>query len=210
MAAQMITGYDPTATQWADIQVSTAEDDAPTENECLQTLLHLRQQRQARQDPKMSAKVSAGPSLQQERFADAASAEDASALPSPRRNTVARWRPAQTPRVCSEDMIIVLKPRTTLDIRKEFRHGDAGTKIAAHITGVSAGDLNVWPIWEQNVYVCTTQNGGVADELIKDIDLRVGEVSYPFRGHLKINGEVCQGVISVREDETSDSLKSKL
>ncbi|KAH6920629.1 hypothetical protein HPB50_028385 [Hyalomma asiaticum] len=210
MAAQKITGYDPTSMQWAEINVSTPEDDVPTENECLQTLLRLRQQRQARQDPKTAAKVSACPSLQQARSTNAASAKDASALPSPQRNTPARWRPTQTPRVRSEDMIIVLKPRTTLDIRKVFRHGDAGTAIAAHITGVSAGDLNVWPVWEQNVLVCTTQTVRVADQLIKDFDLRVGKASYPFRGHLKITGEVCRGVISVREDETSDSLKSKL
>ncbi|KAH7947395.1 hypothetical protein HPB52_011329 [Rhipicephalus sanguineus] len=193
MATREITGYDPTTMQWAEIQVSTAEGDAPTENECLQTLIRLHQQRQARHDPKMSAKVGASPSMQQARFDDAASAKDASALPSPRRNAVARWRPAQTPRVRSEDMIIVLKPRTTLDIRKVFRHGDAGTAIAGHITGVSAGDLNVWPIWEQNVLVCTTENLRVADQLINDFDLRVREASYPFRGHLKIKGEPARG-----------------
>ncbi|KAH6933408.1 hypothetical protein HPB50_014779 [Hyalomma asiaticum] len=198
MAAQKITGYDPTSMQWAEINVSTPEDDVPTENECLQALLRLRQQRQARQDPKTAAKA---------RSTNAASAKDA--LPSPQRNTPARWRPTQTPRVRSEDMI-VLKPHTTLDIRKVFRHGDAGTAIDAHITGVSAGDLNVWPVWEQHVLVCTTQTVRVADQLIKDFDLRVGKASYLFRGHLEITGEACRGVISVREDETSDSLKSKL
>ncbi|KAH6929684.1 hypothetical protein HPB50_004754 [Hyalomma asiaticum] len=210
MAAQKITGYDQTSIQWAEINVSTPEDDVPTENECLQTLLRLRQQRQRRQDPKTAAKVSAGPSLQQSRSTNAASAKDDSALPSPQRNTPAWWRPTQTPRVRSEDMIIVLKPRTTLDIRKVFRHSDAGTAIAAHITGVSAGDLNMWPVWEPNVLFCTTQTVRGADQLIKDFDLRVGKASYKFRGHLKINGEVCRGIISVREDETSDSLKSKL
>ncbi|KAL1473778.1 hypothetical protein MTO96_003855 [Rhipicephalus appendiculatus] len=76
----------------------------------------------------MSAKVNAGPSLQQARLTDSASAKYASALPSSQRNTLARWRPTQTPLVRSEDMIIVLKPRTTLDIRKVFRHGDTGTR----------------------------------------------------------------------------------
>ncbi|KAL3187104.1 hypothetical protein MRX96_026028 [Rhipicephalus microplus] len=133
MAAQKITGYDPTSMQWAEIQVSAAEDDAPAENECLQTLIRLRQQRQARQGPKMSAKVDSSPSLQQARLIDAASAEYVSALPSSERNTHARWRPAQTPRVLSEE-----KPRSTQDVRKVFRHGDAVTASVGYITGVCA------------------------------------------------------------------------
>lgn len=58
--------------------------------------------------------------------------------------------------------------------------------------------------------VCTTQIVRVAGQLIKDFNLRVGKGSYPFRGHLKINGEVRCGIISVSEDETPASLKSKL
>ncbi|KAH8020694.1 hypothetical protein HPB51_002643 [Rhipicephalus microplus] len=170
--------------------------------------IYLRLDRQGKTRSNISAKVNASPSLQQVCFTDTTLAKDASALPSSQRNTLVWWRPAQTPRVCSEDIIIVLKPRTTLDIWKVFRHGDTGTAISGYIIAVTAGDLNVWPVWNKMCWCALSLIRRVADQLIKDFDLRVGEASYPFRSHLKINEEVCRSVISVREDETSESLKS--
>lgn len=46
--------------------------------------------------------------------------------------------------------------------------------------------------------------------VIKEFDLKVGEQTYPFRGHLKLNGDCCKVVICVCEDGTSASLKPKL
>ncbi|KAH7959505.1 hypothetical protein HPB49_011552 [Dermacentor silvarum] len=121
-----------------------------------------------------------------------------------------QWRPRQTPRLHYEDLVVVLKPRGTLDLKASFKHGDIGSAVAHYVGEVACGDLSVWPVWDQNRVVCGTQSTQVADKLARDFDLKVGASSYPFKGHLKLNGEMCKGVINVREEETSDSLKPKL
>ncbi|KAH7932969.1 hypothetical protein HPB49_005696 [Dermacentor silvarum] len=68
------------------------------------------------------------------------------------------------------------------------------------------------PNWDKSVNGVTLAPSAtqVADKLARDFDLKVGASSYLFKGHLKLNGQVCKGVINVREEETSASLKPKL
>ncbi|KAH7971439.1 hypothetical protein HPB49_024102 [Dermacentor silvarum] len=70
--------------------------------------------------------------------------------------------------------------------------------------------LNVWPVWTQNLIVSGTQHVEAANKLARDFNLNVGSGSIPLRGHVKLNGEVCRGVITVRADETTTSLKGKV
>ncbi|XP_075539869.1 uncharacterized protein LOC142574731 [Dermacentor variabilis] len=94
-----------------------------------------------------------------------------------------------------QDLFVVLKPRGTPDLKMAFKHGDEGSPVAQYVGEVAAGDLNTTP---------------VADKLIRDFALQIGGHSYPFRGHLKLNGEVCKGVINVRRNEATTSFKPKL
>ncbi|KAH6948723.1 hypothetical protein HPB50_026024 [Hyalomma asiaticum] len=191
MAATKITGYKPATMQWTEVDPKSQNEDLPpTEDECLQALVRLQRRKQG----------------------NTTSGDASAALLSQagHTKTVQQWRPKQTPRLHSEDLIVVLKPRGTLDLKTAFNHGDVGSAVASYVGDSAAGDLSVWPVWEQNGIVCGTQTTSVADKLIKEFDVKVGEHTYPFRGHLKINGDCCRGVIRVREDETSASLKPKL
>ncbi|KAH7954277.1 hypothetical protein HPB49_017130 [Dermacentor silvarum] len=206
MAVSKIIGYDPAAMSWAQIDQTTQhEDQMLTENECLQALVRLRQRRTQGNNAETNGGAGTTPLTSTNR-----NAGDARAAPPLQKKTGNQWRPRQTPRLRYEDLVVVLKPRGTLDLKASFKHGDIGSAVAHYVGEVACGDLSVWPVWDQNIVVCGTQSTQVADRLARDFDLKVGASSYPFKGHLKLNGEVCKGVINVREEETSASLKPKL
>ncbi|KAH7986474.1 hypothetical protein HPB49_025955 [Dermacentor silvarum] len=206
MAVSKIIGYDPAAMSWAQIDQTTQhEDQMLTENECLQALVRLRQRRTQGNNAETNGGAGTTPLTSTN-----GNAGDARAAPPLQKKTGNQWRPRQTPRLHYEDLVVVLKPRGTLDLKASFKHGDIGSAVAHYVGEVACGDLSVWPVWDQNTVVCGTQSTQVADKLARDLDLKVGASSYPFKGHLKLNGEVCKGVINVREEETSASLKPKL
>lgn len=59
-----------------------------------------------------------------------------------------------------------------------------GSAVVQYMGEVATGDLNVWPVWEQNVIMCGTQQTSVANKLIKDLDLRMTVVLSSFQQHL--------------------------
>ncbi|KAH6920388.1 hypothetical protein HPB50_028624 [Hyalomma asiaticum] len=185
MAATKITGYDPATMQWTEVDAKSQNEDLPpTEDECLQALVRLRQRRKQGNTTSGDASDAL---LSQAGVARSEIPGGARAAPKKgHTKTAQHWRPKQTPRLHSEDLIVVLKPRGTLDLKTAFNHGDVAFNHGA------------------------TWTTSVVDKLIREFDLKVGERTYPFRGHLKTNGDCCRGVICVREDETSASLKPKL
>ncbi|KAH6928908.1 hypothetical protein HPB50_021276 [Hyalomma asiaticum] len=50
----------------------------------------------------------------------------------------------------------------------------------------------------------------MAQRLLGDIQLLVGDQQLPFRGHVMASGEICQGVITINPDETPPRIKSEL
>ncbi|KAH8022495.1 hypothetical protein HPB51_024904 [Rhipicephalus microplus] len=50
----------------------------------------------------------------------------------------------------------------------------------------------------------------LASKLIGDITLTIGHRQVPFQGHLKSAGESCKGIVTVADNETSESLRRKL
>ncbi|KAH7963730.1 hypothetical protein HPB52_022468 [Rhipicephalus sanguineus] len=178
MAATKINGYDPVTMQWAEIDTKNQNEDvSPTENECLQALMRLRQR-----TTQVNTTIKGGGISRSGTSGGARAAPQNGSM-----KTAQQWRPKQTPRLRSEDLIVVLKPRGTLDLKTVFKHGEVGSAVANYVGDLAAEDLSVWPVWEQNVIVCGTQTTAVAEKLIKEFDLTVEEQSYPFRGHLKIN-----------------------
>ncbi|KAH7955587.1 hypothetical protein HPB52_001673 [Rhipicephalus sanguineus] len=67
--------------------------------------------------------------------------------------------------------------------------------------------ITISPNWEQNIIVCGTQNHEVVQKLLTDIQIHTSKGPLPLHGHLKFTGDVCRGVISVHNLETSASLK---
>ncbi|KAH8034032.1 hypothetical protein HPB51_019097 [Rhipicephalus microplus] len=70
--------------------------------------------------------------------------------------------------------------------------------------------LAVWHLWDQNVLMCTLKSVDATERLLRDIKLPVGGRQLTFRGHPKLSGEFCRGVVQVSQDETSETVKSKL
>ncbi|KAK8776114.1 hypothetical protein V5799_030543 [Amblyomma americanum] len=97
-----------------------------------------------------------------------------------------------------------------MNLKAIFQHGELGAAIAQYVGGDAGAALSIWPVWTQNLVVCGTEHIEAANKLTKDFDLKTGSDSHPFRGRLKLNGEVCGGVIGVRADETTATLNNKV
>lgn len=214
MAAATQRGYDPVAMAWTQVDVQQA---ATTENglsnikdEGLFQLVNLRRKATQR---KMASKggVPAAPLMSKPAAGNPSGLVcNGSARAAQPRSKTATWRPRDTPKMSADDIIVVLKPRETLHLKTVFQTGDLGAAIAQYVGGEAGTTLNVWPVWTQNLIVCGTQHVEAANKLAGDFNLNVGSGSIPLRGHVKLNGEVCRGVITVRADETTTSLKGKV
>ncbi|KAH6919377.1 hypothetical protein HPB50_029638 [Hyalomma asiaticum] len=121
-----------------------------------------------------------------------------------------QWRPKNTPRIEKDDIIVVLKPRETLNLKATFGSGQAGAAVRSILGADASVGLAVWPIWDQNVLVCTLKSVDAAERLLRDITLPVGGCQLPFRGHPKLSSEFRRGVVHVSQDETSETTRSKL
>ncbi|KAK8769881.1 hypothetical protein V5799_013654 [Amblyomma americanum] len=195
---------------WAEIDIQQHEyRSPPIEDEGLFTLISMHKRTQRSRTSKDGTTMA---SLKQTQAAGLAgrlfSGSDRAALPLD--NKTALLRPKETPKMSSEGIIAVLKPRQTMNFKAIFQHGELGAAIAQYAVGDAGAALRIWPVWTQNLVVCGTQHIEAANKLTKDFDLKTGADSHPFRGHVKLNGEVCRGVIDVRADETAATLKNKV
>ncbi|KAH8024442.1 hypothetical protein HPB51_023551 [Rhipicephalus microplus] len=77
------------------------------------------------------------------------------------------------------------------------------------IRTMNAG-ISVWPVWDQNIVVVGVKTESLASKLIGDITLTIGDHQVLFQGHFKSARETCKGVVTVADNETSQSLRSKL
>ncbi|CAN8016262.1 unnamed protein product [Ixodes persulcatus] len=203
MAAATQRGYDPVAMAWTqvDVQQYATTENGPSnlENEGLFQLVSLRRKASQR---KMATEGGAPAAPLPSNWLPACAAQT--------RSKTITWRPRDTPKMRTEDIIVVLKHRETLHLKTVFQAGDLGAAIAQYVGGEAGVTLNVWPVWTQNLIVCGTQHEEAGNKLVRDFNLNVGSGSVPLRGHVKLNGEVCRGVITVRTDETTASLKGKV
>ncbi|KAL3205064.1 hypothetical protein MRX96_011379 [Rhipicephalus microplus] len=72
-----------------------------------------------------------------------------------------QWRPKNTPRIEEDDIIVVLKPRETLDLKATFGPGQAGAAVRSILGADASVGLAVWPLWDQNcIPSCLLCGGG--------------------------------------------------
>ncbi|KAH6930791.1 hypothetical protein HPB50_018399 [Hyalomma asiaticum] len=202
MAASTKTGYDPSTMQWVEIQAAEARrDPIPGEDEYLQIMVRQMQEKLAKIKPRGST-AAAQPQARKTGSTLTACTE------SPR--PLASWKPTHTPRIRSDELVIVLKPRITMDLHAAFGPGGIGTAVQ-RLTGSTANaGISVWPVWDQNIIVVGVKTEILASKLIGDVTLTIGDRQVPFQGHLKSAGETCKGVVTVADNETSESLRHKL
>ncbi|KAH6924441.1 hypothetical protein HPB50_017521 [Hyalomma asiaticum] len=201
-----VTGYDPVSMQIINMDTTQSENLPPSEDEVLNDMVRLWRRKQKT----LALKDTGG--VQQQAAACSAPAlhRDAARAALKGGTCKPQWRPQQTPRIGRDELIVVLKPRTTLDLKATFVPGQAGAAVRNLIRDCGEVELTVWAVWDQNVLVCGLNSVPAAERLLGDVMLVVGGRQLPFRGHAKASGDFCKGVINIDPNDTSISLKQKL
>ncbi|KAH7959093.1 hypothetical protein HPB49_008159 [Dermacentor silvarum] len=192
---------------WSEIpatSVPDSPDSTPIENEGLFKLVE-RRSRKRNANSKSPAATSADHSTLQNASARVSALHDG--LP---RKPGPVWKPKPLPRLHREDIVIILKPRVTVALKDVYQHGELGAAFAAYLGTQAAASLSLLPTWEQNLIVAGTRDPHVADKLLRDFQLDSSKGQLLMHGHLKLTGEVCRGVVTVANHETSESLQNKI
>ncbi|KAH7946606.1 hypothetical protein HPB52_001850 [Rhipicephalus sanguineus] len=108
------------------------------------------------------------------------------------------------------DYIVVVKPRVHCELRTCVPADRAGDAIRNYLGDRTTTLFQVWPIWEQNILVCSTTMLPMAQKLLGDFQLQVGGHELPVRGHAKPSRDTCRGVITINPAETLEKIKSEL
>ncbi|KAH7959964.1 hypothetical protein HPB49_015596 [Dermacentor silvarum] len=198
--ANQVTGYDPESLRVVSMDTAQTETPLPTEEEYLQDMIRVWRGRNNRGAASRDACAGAG---QQQTAARSEHAQGGCApCASSKRAKQLQWRRQNTPRIEKDGIIVVLKPRETIDLKATFGPGQAGAAIRSIIGDDASVGLVVWPVRDQKVLVCALKSVDAAERLLRDIMLPVGGCQLPFRGHLKLSGEYCRGVVTVCQDES--------
>ncbi|KAH6944170.1 hypothetical protein HPB50_002189 [Hyalomma asiaticum] len=173
---QRLTGYDPVSMQIISMDTAQSENLPPSEDELLDDMVRLWRRKQKT----LALKDTGG--VQQQAAACSAPAllRDAASAALKGGTCKPQWRPRQTPRIGRDELIVVLKPRITLDLKATFVPGQAGAAVRNLIRDCGELEFTIWPVWDQNV------------------------------GHAKASDDFCKGVINIDPNTTSISLKQKL
>lgn len=203
MALPEQRGYDPTTLSWSYIPTNPSDDGPSTISAEQADIFQLVEGRRRRRRNAEGASALKTP-LNNSATGDARA-------PSPKApqktSPVSKWTPKPTVRMNPGDYVIVLKPRITVALKAAFQQGELGAAISQLIGRQHMNDISISPNWEQNIIICGTQNNEVVQKLLSDFQINTSKGPLPLRGHLKLTGDVCRGVISVHNLETSASLK---
>ncbi|XP_049518699.1 uncharacterized protein LOC125943429 [Dermacentor silvarum] len=211
-ASTPVTGYDPASHRVVTTDVTPVDQDVPTQHEYLEDMIQLWQRKQRKSPPK-TPKLKGTPAASQPAFAGMSThllpggAPNSSPPQAPRKPA---WRPRYTPRIGRDDLIVVLKPSASFDFKTVLPSERASDAVRAFLGDCSAADLHVWPVWDRNVLVCSLTSIPIAQRLLGDIMLPVGDQQLPFRGHAKASGDIGRGVINIDPAASSSSIKPNL
>ncbi|XP_077507602.1 uncharacterized protein LOC144133114 [Amblyomma americanum] len=204
MALPEQRGYDPTTLSWSSVPASQPEDGPSTISAQQAALFQVVESRRRR---RQNARGAATPKTPLDKSATGDARAPSSKGPQKSFSPVSKWTPKPTVRMNPDDYVIVLRPRSTVALKTAFQQGELGAAISELIGRQHMNAITISPNWEQNIIVCGTQNPEVAQKLLTDIQITTSKGSLPLHGHLKLTGDVCRGVISVHNLETSESLK---
>ncbi|KAL3198711.1 hypothetical protein MRX96_044320 [Rhipicephalus microplus] len=141
MAAPTKTGYDPSTMQWVDIEVAeTREDPIPGEDEYLPIMVHQLQEKLAKMKPRGST-AAAQPQARKTGLTPAACVESPWQL--------ATRKPPHTRRIRSDELVIVPKPKITMDLYAAFDPGTIGTAVQRFTGSTTNAGISVWPMWDK-------------------------------------------------------------
>ncbi|KAH9381945.1 hypothetical protein HPB48_013582 [Haemaphysalis longicornis] len=206
-ASKTITGYDPVSMQVVCMDTAPHEDCPPSEEEYLEDMIRIWRRKHSSKAPKGND----APGQQQTAARSGHAPQGGVASKSStHRSSKPQWRPKHTPHIGRDELIVVLKPNTTLDLKATFAAGQVGSAVRNLLRECGNVELSVWPVWEQNVIVCGLNSEPATRRLLGDVTLTIDGRQLPFRGHAKATGDVCKGDITIDPNDTSGSLKPKL
>ncbi|KAH7949781.1 hypothetical protein HPB49_015341 [Dermacentor silvarum] len=119
------------------------------------------------------------------------------------------WRGRKNRRAASRDACAGAVQQQTAARSEHAQGGCAPCASSKRAKQLHVGRVKL-PVWDQNVLVCALKSVDAAEKLLRDIMLPVGGLQLPFRGHHKLSGEFCRSVVTVSQDEMSESVKRKL
>ncbi|KAH8029988.1 hypothetical protein HPB51_006194 [Rhipicephalus microplus] len=167
MAASRKTGYDPSTMQWVDIEVAeTREDPIPGEDEYLQIMVRQMQEKLAKMKPRSST-AATQPQARKTGSTPAACVASLWQL--------ATWKPTHTPRIRSDELVIVLKPKITMDLHAAFGPGGIGTVVQRFSGSTTNAGISVWPVWDQSIVVVDNET---SESLRRKLEWIDGEILY--------------------------------
>ncbi|KAL3205080.1 hypothetical protein MRX96_011395 [Rhipicephalus microplus] len=148
-----ITGYDPESLQIIQMDTAQTETPLPTEEEYLQDMVRVWR---GRKNTAVASRDARAPAAKQQAASrpQQAQGKNAPSVASQRAKQL-QWRPKNTPRIEEDDVIVVLKPRETLDLKATFGPGEAGAAVRSILGADASVGLAVWPLWDQNVPAAT-------------------------------------------------------
>ncbi|KAL3201751.1 hypothetical protein MRX96_012270 [Rhipicephalus microplus] len=152
MAASTKTGYDPSTMQWVDIEVAETRED-----EYLRIMVRQLQEKLAKMKPRGST-AAAQPQARKTGSTPAACVE------SPRQ--LATWRPTHTPRIRSDELVIVLKPKITMNLHAAFGPGGIGTAVQCFTGSTTNAGISVWRVWDKKIVVVAGHVLKIARDLL--------------------------------------------
>ncbi|KAH9379045.1 hypothetical protein HPB48_001651 [Haemaphysalis longicornis] len=206
-ASKTIKGYYPVSMQVICMDTAQHEDCPPSEEEYLEDMIRIWWRKHSSKAPKGND----APGQQQTAARSGHAPQGGVASKSStHRSSKPQWRPKHTPHIGRDELIVVLKPSTTLDLKAPFAPGQVGSAVRNLLRECGNVELSVWPVWEQNVIVCGLNSEPAARRLLGDVTLTINGRQLPFRGYAKATGDVCKGVITIDPNDTSASLKPKL
>ncbi|KAL3253722.1 hypothetical protein MRX96_054501 [Rhipicephalus microplus] len=130
-----VTGYDPKSLQIIQMDTAQTETPLPTEEEYLKDMVHVWR---GRKNTAVASRDARAPAAKQQAASrpQQAQGKNVPSIASQRAKQL-QWRPKNTPRIEEDDIIVVLKPRETLDFKATFGPGQAGAAVRS-ILGADA------------------------------------------------------------------------
>lgn len=198
-------GYDPEEMAWSTISLAGEDVSAaaePLRNENLFRLVERRSQRRKDKMAAATAQDAPGKQLSKQQ-APASRREKEPAKPA--------WKPKPLPKFHPDDFVVVLKPRSAVELGAIFQPGELGLSLRTYLGAQLAADFSFVLSREQNLILASTQNAYVADRILGDFVINSAKGDVPLRGHLKQGDEeVSYGVVSIANHETSETLKGSI
>lgn len=105
---------------------------------------------------------------------------------------------------------MVLKPRVPCELQTFLLADRLGDAIQAYLGESTTTQVQVWPIWDQNIILCSSTMLSKAQQLLGDFQLPVGDQQLPIGGHAKPSKETCRGVITINPALDPSKIKSEL